>query len=283
MAQGESPRLSHLLGMLAVWGCLIGWSSAAAAIGCRGGALLLLPLWVLMTLSGIEWPWTRRTVFVQQYLEAKGVLARWMRRRSLLLIWQGLKSLALALVLLVSVLAFDAAEWLVLAADILLLAVLVFLADWALHGQLKTWCAGVVTRQWVHRTNALLLWLALLTLLFFGAHEDYHEMRLAEVVRFSATQVAVGCDALAVLARLSAVSEAVLWWSAQNLFAGLVDPGQVVIAWAAFLAAFGASFVTAWGYSRALVGVLARPWRAGVAPSGGTGGGDTLVTGSRSG
>jgi len=32
------------------------------------------------------------------------------------------------------------------------------------------------------------------------------------------------------------------------------------VAWAVFLAAFGASFLLAWIYSRALVGVLARPW-----------------------
>ena len=51
-----------------------------------------------------------------------------------------------------------------------------------------------------------------------------------------------------------------MWWGAQNYLQGLEHPQQFIMAWLAFLAFFGVSFLIAWAYSRALVGVLSRPW-----------------------
>jgi len=261
MAQGGSFRLSHLAAMLALWGGLLGWSWSAPRVGCLVGALVLAPLWLVLTVATSELALLRRATFVRQYLEPRGRLARWLGRRLWLLTWQATKALVLALALLVGALSLQAVQWLVLAVDILLLATLLFFADWMLEGELKPRYEAVLVRHWAHRLNALLLWVALSAVLFYAAHEDYQGMGPAAVVRLSALGVAVGCDALALLARLAAVSEGLLWWAAENLFGGLTDPTERVVAWAGFVGAFGVSFLLAWAYSRALVGILARPWK----------------------
>ena len=269
MAQGDSVRLSHLAAMFSVWGGLLGWCWLADRIGCAGSALFLVPLWAVLMLAGSELPLLRRTSFVRHYLQPAGWLARWLKRRLWLLTWQGAKALLLALILLVSALSFDAAQWMLLCGDILLVGTLLFLADWVLEGELNPSCEGTLTRHWVHRVNVVLLWVALVAVMFFTAHEDYRGMAWEDAAELSALEVKVGCDALAVLARISAVGGALQWWAAENLFGVLGDPGGILMAWTLFLAAFGVSFLVAWSYSRALIGVLARPFGSRFVDSGG--------------
>jgi hypothetical protein len=120
------------------------------------------------------------------------------------------------------------------------------------------------------RLNALLLWLAWAGLLYQGPMANYTGMRWEEVVALSAAEPDIACDALALAARLASVTAALTLWSAQHLLGGLREPVQVLAAWAVFVGAFGASFLVAWAYSRALAGVLAWPWAvripAGAAP-----------------
>lgn len=268
MAQGASVRLSHLSAMFSVWAGLLGWWLLSDRMGCAGSALFLVPFWALVTLSGSEIPLLRRFSFVRHYLRPAGRLAWWLKRRLWLWVWQGAKGLVLALILLVSALSFDGVQWLALCGDVFLLATLLFLADWLLEGELNPTWGGALIRHWVHRLNTLLLWLALVGVTFFTPHEDYRGMAWEEAAEFSALEVKVGCDALAVLARISAVGGTLQWWAAQNLFGGLGDPGKVMLAWTLFVVAFGVSFLVAWSYSRALIGVMARPLSAPDAESG---------------
>lgn len=120
--------------------------------------------------------------------------------------------------------------------------------------------SGPMTRHWAAQTNAVLLWLAWILSLFVTPQENDRGLRWEEILTYSAAEPAVGCDALALPARVAAVAEALALWSAQHLFAGLTQPAQALAAWAVFLAAFGTSFLIVWTYSHVLVGVLARPW-----------------------
>ena len=268
MAQGDYVRLSHLGAMFSVWGGLLGWWWLSDRIGCAGSALFLVPLWAVLTFVGSELPLLSRSSFVRHYLQPEGWLARWLKRRLWLLTWQGAKALALTLLLLVSALSFDAAQWLVLLGDIFLVVTLLVLADWVLEGELNPSCEGPLTRNWVHRVNVVLLWVALVAVMFFTAHEDYRGMAWEEAASLSALEVKVGCDALAVLARINAVGGTLQWWAAQNLFGRIGDPGEILMAWTLFLVAFGVSFLVAWSYSRALIGVLTRPFGSRIVESG---------------
>lgn len=261
MAQRAYAMLSCIAPMSAIWCGLLAWQWAASRLGCIASVLCVLPLWGILTLAASEVALLRRYAFIAQYLRPQGMLARLLRRKTVLLLWQGTKALFLALVLLVSALLFEGGQWRVLLADIVLMATLVGVIGALLHGEVKPDYSEPLARHWAHWVNAIVLWLTSVVLTFFSAHEDYTGMVWEEVVRFGASKVTVACDALAVLARINAVSEALAWWGAQNVLSGWERPAQVLMAWTAFIASFGVSFLIAWAYSRALAGILSKPWR----------------------
>ncbi len=247
--------------MFAMWCGLFAWKLVADRLECIGSALFVLPLWVALTLAAIEVALFKRHAFINQYLNPKGVLIQLWRRKALLLLWQGVKALIFTLLLLVSVVLFDTVQWLVLLADIVLMVTLVGVFSWLLQREIKPLYHEPLAHHWAQWANAVLLWLISALVMFFSAHENYQEMAWEQVISFSASNVTVSCDALAVLTRLNAVSEALMWWIAQNRLSELQDPAQVLIAWLMFTAWFGVSFLIAWAYSRALTGVLSKPWR----------------------
>lgn len=249
------------LAMGGVWTLLAGWAWLAGRLDCGAGAAVIAAVWGLILLAASELALLRRHVFVWAYLTGEGFIARWLGRRALLLAWQAVKSLPLALALVVSLPLLRGPQWLVLLLDVAFLSALLWLLQRALRGEVRPAYRTPLAHAWAHRINSVSVWLGLLLTLLYAAREDYAALGLVEVVRYSAAQVDLGCDALAVLARLGAVAEGALWWAAQRLFSDLGGTPQALVAWSGFIAVFGASFVIAWSYSRALTGVLARPWR----------------------
>jgi hypothetical protein len=251
---------ARVVSMLLVWGALLGWHLSADGWGCIPAAMLLALLAALMALAGTEAAFYRRHAFLRHYLEPDGRLFGLLRRRLLILIRQGIVSLALALFLLIGALGFGESQWLLLLADIVLLTVLQSLFSSLLAGEVREPYPAPMARQWAERVNGVLLWLAWSLLMFFSPHADYAGLRWEEVVAHSAHATSVGCDALAVSARLAAAGQSLALWGAQHLFRGLQEPVQLLMAWVAFLTAFGASYFVARAFSRALSGVSARPW-----------------------
>jgi hypothetical protein len=243
-----------------VWTGLLAWDLAAERLGCGAAAVAIALLAGLLMLSGTEAAFYRRRAFIGHFLEPRGLLFCLLSRRALIVTRQLVQAVALALVLLVAAIGFDRAQWLLLAADIPVLAALLTGLSSLLGREVRAPYREPMARHWAARTNALLLWVSWMLLLYYTPQENYADLRWEEVLAFGAAQPAIGCDALAVLARLAAVAEALAQWSAQQLFSGLKDPLQVLMAWTIFLAAFGASFLVAWTYTRALMGALARPW-----------------------
>ena len=249
--------------LFTVWAWMLAWGRVAGSANCFAAAVFLLGLWIAVTLPAYEWALVRRLGFVAQYLERPGVLARWLSRRLLLFSWQALKSLPVAVVLVMVALSLTAVQWVLLLADAMVLAVLVATLGRMLRGELGAPYVGTFARMWAHRCNALLLWAGLLVLAFYMPHADYRGLPWESAARAAALQVETTCDAIAVLARASAVIEALGWWAAQNFLGDLRGTGELLLSWLLFLASFGVSFLGAWAYSRALTGALSRPWRAG--------------------
>jgi hypothetical protein len=202
----------------------------------------------------------RRHAFVAQYLRSQGTLAWLLRRKTLLLLRQACKALFFTLVLIISAVFFDLNQWLVLLADIVLMAILIHLISRLLSNEVKPNYRAFLAHYWAHWVNAILLWAASVLVIFYSSHDNYTGMSWEQVVHFSASKVVLGCDSLALLARFNAVSEALMWWAAQNFLNTLVQPAQVLMAWFAFSALFGMSFLISWAYSRALAGALLRSW-----------------------
>lgn len=260
MKDAGAPVGGSLLRLLVVWIGLFGWALAADRLPCPLAALALAAVAGLIARSGIESTLVRRRAFAGQYLVPGGLLYRLLTGRVLILIRQGAQGLALGLLLLVGALVLAPADWALLLADGFLFAVLVAGLTRLLGRQVRGEYRQPLARHWAMRLNAVLLWLAWASLMAFTPQANYAGLGWEEVLAFSAAQPAVACDPIAMLARLASVSSALALWAAQHLLGGLRDATQVLLAWAVFLGAFGASLLLAAAYSRALAGVLARPW-----------------------
>jgi hypothetical protein len=260
MTDRNYMSLSGIIRMLTVWAALLLWQRVADRLGCFLSTLFLLPLWIVLTLAASEAALIRRHAFVVQYLRTEGLLARLLRRKTVLLLWQTAKTLILALVLLVGVVFLDPVQWLVLLADTLLMVILVILFSRILDTELKSGYCSFLGRHGAHWANTALLWLCLVLVTFYTAHENYTGMTWQEAIHSGVSKVRMACDELAFLGRMNAAGEALMWWGAQNYLQGLERPALLIMAWLAFIAFFAVSFLIAWAYSRALVGVIARPW-----------------------
>lgn len=247
--------------MLPVWGILLGWHLTADRLGCPVAALLFALAAGLLALSGTEAAFYRRHAFLSHYLVPDGLMFRVLGRRVLILIRQGIKSLVLAFFLLIGALSFDWPQWALLLVDVLLLAALVGAFSSLFAGEVREPYRQPLARQWAGRVNALLLWVAWGLLVYFSPQENYAGLGWEDVIAHSAHESPVGCDALTLLANLGSTGEALALWFAQNQFRGIANPDHMLVAWGAFIAIFGASFLIVWAYSRALIGTLARPWR----------------------
>jgi hypothetical protein len=208
----------------------------------------------------LETAYLRRRAFIAHYLARTGRLHRLLRPRFLLPLWIALKRLPLALWLLTVTLFFDAVQWWILAADVVLAYGLIHALRALLNGEVHGALQRPLAHLWSRRVNALLLWLALLLQMFFAPQENYAGFSWLEVVDYAAARVDVHCDALALLARLSSVSEALSLWAAQAVFAEFTSLSGLFMAWILFVASFGVSFLFAWAFSDVLLGVAARPW-----------------------
>jgi len=246
--------------LLAALGWLAAWHWASPRIGCTVSAMFLLGIWGAMVSSSYEWALLRRLGFVAHYLKSGGVLARWLIRRALLLIWCALKNLPVALILFTATLSLSSAEWLVLAADVLLLLLILITMDRLFDHEAAAVYARPLARLWAHRINAAALWVALVAVNFYTPHPDYRGMSWDVVAHTAADQVDCGCDVAATLGRFDSVGQSLAWWAAEYFLSSLADSRERYAAWLIFLATFGISFLVAWSYSRALIGVMARPW-----------------------
>jgi len=246
--------------LLAALGWLLTWRWAASRIGCSASAIFLLGIWVALLSSSYEWALLRRIGFVAHYLKSGGFLARWLVRRALLLTWIAVKNLPVALILFTATLSLSGAEWLVLAADLLLLLLVLGAMERLFDHEAVDLYVRPLARIWAHRINAAALWAALVAVNFYTPHPNYIGISLAGVVDTAAAHVDCGCDVVATLGRVDAVGQSIAWWAAENFLSSLTGSVERHAAWLVFLATFGISLLVAWSYSRALIGVLARPW-----------------------
>jgi hypothetical protein len=266
----EPPWIASIAAMAGLWLLLAAWSMHSDRLGCLAGGSLVLVLGLAILSAGAEARLLRRHAFARAYLARRGLLSRWLSRYTLLTLWLGIRALALALLLVATLPLLGPVQWLILLGDVLVFAAVVRALRLLLRSEVRGGYLGPLAHAWAHRVNALLVWIALVVSLMFGERADLATVGVIDAVRHGAASVELGCDVLAVLARAAAAGESALWWAAQQLFAGLEDPTRRLFAWAGFIAVFGASFVFAWAWSRALGGLLARPWRltVGQAPIG---------------
>ena len=156
--------LINLAGMIILWCGLPAWRALAQLLDCWAAGAIVCALAALMALSATEVAFYRRHAFVNHYLAPAGRLARLLSHRTVMVLWQGAKSLLLAMLLLIGVLCLSRAEWLALLADVLVMAGLAGALSGLLRPELRAIYRAPMARHAALRANAALLWLALLRL-----------------------------------------------------------------------------------------------------------------------
>jgi len=245
-----------LLRLTLVWAWLLAWHLLYPRADCMGLLVAALVPALLITLSMAEHDFLRRRAFLQVYLRPTGLLYRLLRGGFALLDWQILKALVLATILLIEVVGWDLAVWIILGLDLVLVATLFPWLARTLGGQVQPVFIEMLTRGYLLKLNAGVLFVAILVSSFYLPHPDFRGVALAEAVQFQIEQGQSGCVTFNVLTRLAAAKDAAAWWAARHWLGTLQDPNLSLFGWVVFLAATG---LASWAYSRMLLGILINP------------------------
>lgn len=257
MTYKDIPRL---LTMTIVWLLLFAWHLNAHRLDCSLALALIGLFTLVLLLSGTEIAYARRRAFLSEHLEPGGFLFRALRRKIALTAAEALKSAALALILVVGALTLAARQWSLMFAAVLFLGLLLPRLHGVLVGQVREEYLYATARRWAMWVSTSLLLLESVFVLFFSATENFVGLRWQEVITTGAAQPDALCDAIASLARVTSAIGALGIWSVQNLGRSMNDLPQALMAAMGMVASITLSFLIAYAYSRALVGVVSRPW-----------------------
>jgi hypothetical protein len=246
--------------MTIVWLLLFAWHLNAHRLDCNLALALIGLFTLVLLLSGTETAYARRRAFLSEHLEPKGFLFRALRRNIALTGAEALKSAALALILVVGALTLAPRQWSLMFAAVLLLGLLLPRLHGVLAGQVREEYLYATARRWAMWVSTTLLLLESVFVLFFSATENFVGLRWQEVITMGAAQPDALCDGIASLARVTSAIGALGIWSVQNLGRSMNDLPQALMAAMGMVASITLSFLIAYAYSRALVGVVSRPW-----------------------
>lgn len=277
--------LPRLVSMLAVWLLLVLWQWSAVRVGPLGNLAFVLVVSVPLAMSGIEAAFYRRHAFREQYLLPGSALFRLTSRAPLLVLTEVAKALALGLVLMAGTLSFGLREWMLLLLMVLVLSFLMPRLPGLLRDSVRPVYLYPMARRWAVWVCALMLWGEAVLMLALVDDSTYRGLAWAEVVGYTQTlPTRPGAEGLvAWMQRLDAGAQGAAVWARDLLVHGgaraaagptagatagdtgagvcgtMVGFADTLIAWLVLPAVAMLWFLIAWAFSRALVGVTARP------------------------
>jgi hypothetical protein len=144
--------------------------------------------------------------------------------------------------------------------DLLMLSLLIPRLTAVMGDHVRQRYRYAIARRWAMMLSILLLWGEAVVVLMFSPPEDYFGMRWQEVVTYGVAQPDVLCPLVQSASEVYTVGQALAIWAVQNAARVSNDPTQVIMVWVGYAVLVGFSWLVALAYSRALVGVMARPW-----------------------
>jgi len=252
--------LIRLLTMSTVWLIMLVWFLNAYRAPCVTGLAIFGVLALILLVAGSERSYFYRRALFNECLHRGGRLFHIFHNRILLTIRETLYASVLALFLLVSSLLFEPRQWSLLYADLMLLTLLIPRLATAMGSEIRDQYRYALARQWAMWISVLLLWGEAVLVLIFSPPEDYFGMRWQEVVSYGVAEPDVLCPLLKSAAEVYAGGQALAIWAVQNATRYINDPTQSVMIWVGLTTLFGFTFIVALAYSRALIGVMGRPW-----------------------
>lgn len=245
---------------------LLALSLAAAILYLAVQGLSTLACWGLFLVAAlVAWPiwqyrqetllFRRRAVLARAAAEDSGI-RRWLWAGSISKVLQVFVALFWALLLLGFGFLLRMEHWALLAADALLLVLLIGPIRRGLAGQIKAPHVGLIARGWPLRwANLALLTLAFLAVDFLitGA-PDTRGLTWQQVAEqaFTGTGSAFACTLTGWLVGALAVFERLSWHAAEVLIPGLPAQELKFAVWIAFLLQAG---LLAFGFTRLMLGV----------------------------
>lgn len=217
-------------------------------------ALAAWPIWVCQRERALL---HRRAVLASVAVE-DGVIRRWLWAGRLILLWQVLVSLVLALVLLAFLPLLSWHHWAVLGVDALLLAMFAITVRQRLTGQIKSEYLGTIGRMWP------LFWLNVATLAVGFVIIDFFLLGAPNTTReawhivaeraFEEGSGAVSCQLAGWATGALMTVDRLAWHAAQVLIPHLPGIELRLVAWGVLLLQAG---VLGYAFTRYLLGVLA--------------------------
>ncbi|MEN8107691.1 MAG: hypothetical protein ABFS22_06755 [Pseudomonadota bacterium] len=229
--------------------------------------LLDSPCWSLFFLAAIvAWPiwhyqqeyvlFQRQAVLARATTEGSAI-RRWFWAGSLIRIWQVFVALGWAILLLAFSVLLKPEHWLLLAADVLILALLVGPMRWRMASQVQERQLGILVRRWP------LLWLNLLFLSIAFLLVDFFVVGVADtrgMAWYTVAEQAFGeqasmaaCPLSGALIGLLAVIERLTWHLSQMVIPNLPDVLLRLAAWGLFLLQAG---IFAYAFTRFQLGIV---------------------------
>lgn len=240
------------LGLLAAW--RLGYAQSCAALAAPAALAIVL----VITLR--EAAVMRRRCLAACYFNE----GTFLRRLFSGVVWPTLTSLGLALVLAIA-LMLDVATWdettlIVLAADVVLLIVILRLVEAAARGSASAKARPVVVKSVSAALNALALLAAIVALRFYSPPPAYADPSLFTMMERAAASFQSSCGTIDVAIQLQMSKEALGWWLALTSDGLVADGGgfSAVVRWAMWGLFLVGGAVSAFAYSRYMAEVLHR-------------------------
>jgi len=250
----------RLLTMSIVWLVLLIWHFNAYRAGCGATLGFLGVLALFLLVAGVEKSLLHRQALFDECVGDEDRLFVFFHSRVLMIARELVIALFLAAVLLISALLFEPRQWSLLFVDLMLLTLLIPRITAAMSEQVRPRYRFAMARQWVMWISLALLWGEALLVTTLSPSDYFGGMRWQEVVTYGVSQPEVQCALVGDMAHVYVVGEALAVWAVQNASRVMNDPTQAIMVWVGYLALVGFSLLVALAYSRALVGVMGRPW-----------------------
>ncbi len=239
---------------------LLVWFLNAHRLTCSWVLLVHLIITCVLLMAGMEHALLHRRAMVSAYMRREAPVLRTLYGRGFLLVQQVLLSALLAFALMAAALQFVPRQWSLLVADLLLMTLLLPWLSRSAGGLVRGDYRFAMARHWGMWISVVLIWVEYMLALLYAPPAAYLGMRWQEVVLYGYSAPDVGCEPIRTFANVIATAQALSLWAAQNYARAMTDPTQATVLWVGLLILVLFPFVVAYAFSRALVGVMARPW-----------------------
>lgn len=250
----------RLLTMSIVWLALLVWVLNAYRVGCVTSIAVLVLMAAAVFVTGSERSHMYRRALFNETAHHDGRLLRLGYNGLFINLRDLAVAVPLAVVLVTSALTFAPRQWSLLFADLLLMALLIPRIARLLGNDVRPPYRYAMARQWAVWISLVLLWIEGIMSLLFYPPVDYTGMRWQEVVTYNLVVPDAACGIIEAATTIFVSGQAIAIWAVQNGARVANDPTQSVMLWVGYTTLVGFTFLTALAYSRALIGVMGRPW-----------------------